>query len=187
MKREIGRGDMAVVYLAKDRRLKRVVALKVFERWVSQNAGLRRALENEARAVAAIDHPHIVPIYDVGEADGLLYIAMDYISGSDLATADRDPWWSEPPPEAMDVAGDSTRRTSTVLSTGMSGLATSCSTMTGLMQVWVTGLTCPTVWVPAAVANWLRGWCLVRRVVRTRWGCGSPVLNVVSGGCRRSR
>ncbi|MEU9083331.1 serine/threonine-protein kinase [Streptomyces sp. NPDC048357] len=84
MEREIGRGEMAVVYRAKDLRLDRVVALKVFAPELARNDVFRQRLDHDSRVVAAIDHPHIVPIFEAGETDGLLYIAMRYISGPDL-------------------------------------------------------------------------------------------------------
>jgi serine/threonine-protein kinase len=76
MEREIGRGGMGVVYLAHDRRLQRAVALKIVE-----------ALDplREARTLATLEHPGIVPIHDAGElADGRAYYAMRYVQGSRL-------------------------------------------------------------------------------------------------------
>jgi serine/threonine-protein kinase len=86
VEREIGRGAMAVVYLAKDPGLDRVVALKVFAPELAREQDFRRRLAHDSRIVAAIDHPHIVSIFDAGEADGLLYIAMRYVPGPDLGT-----------------------------------------------------------------------------------------------------
>ncbi|MFJ3309975.1 serine/threonine-protein kinase [Streptomyces sp. NPDC086549] len=88
---EIGRGGMAVVYCARDLRLDRTVALKLLAPEMACNETFRRRFAHESRVAAAIDHPHIVPIFEAGEADGLLYIAMRYVSGLDLrALLDRD-------------------------------------------------------------------------------------------------
>src|SRR5437899_2416738 len=79
-----GRGGMAYVYLAEDRRLGRQVALKVLAPELADNEDFRRRFLRESRLAASIDHPNIIPIYDAGEADGMLYIAMRYVVGSDL-------------------------------------------------------------------------------------------------------
>ncbi len=84
IEREIGRGGMAVVYRAKDLRLERTVALKLLAPELARNDTFRRRFTHESRAAAAIDHPHIVPVFEAGETDGVLYIAMRYVSGSDL-------------------------------------------------------------------------------------------------------
>ncbi|MDX3094737.1 serine/threonine-protein kinase [Streptomyces sp. ME19-03-3] len=91
LEREIGRGGMAVVYCARDLRLDRMVALKLLAPELARNDTFRRRFTHESRVAAAIDHPHIVPIFEAGETDGVLYIAMRYVSGLDLrALFDRD-------------------------------------------------------------------------------------------------
>jgi serine/threonine protein kinase len=91
VEREIGRGGMAVVYCARDLRLDRTVALKLLAPELARNDTFRRRFTHESRVAAAIDHPHIVPIFEAGEMDGVLYIAMRYVSGLDLrALLDRD-------------------------------------------------------------------------------------------------
>ncbi|WP_406164997.1 serine/threonine-protein kinase [Streptomyces sp. NBC_00996] len=91
VEREIGRGGMAVVYCARDLRLERTVALKLLAPEMARNDTFRRRFTHESRVAAAIDHPHIVPIFEAGEVDGVLYIAMRYVSGLDLrALLDRD-------------------------------------------------------------------------------------------------
>ncbi|MGW1893276.1 serine/threonine-protein kinase [Streptomyces sp. NPDC002004] len=91
VERVIGRGGMAVVYCAKDLRLDRTVALKLLAPELARNDTFRRRFTHESRVAAAIDHPHIVPIFEAGETDGVLYIAMRYVSGLDLrALLDRD-------------------------------------------------------------------------------------------------
>ncbi|MEW2299489.1 serine/threonine-protein kinase [Streptomyces sp. NPDC006655] len=81
---EIGRGGMAVVYRARDLRLDRTVALKLLAPEMARNDTFRRRFTHESRVAAALDHPHIVPIFEAGETDGVLYIAMRYVSGPDL-------------------------------------------------------------------------------------------------------
>ncbi|HEX5910906.1 MAG TPA: protein kinase, partial [Thermoleophilaceae bacterium] len=73
---EIGRGGMGVVYLAHQPSLDRRVALKVIVPELSEDPAFRDRFEREARHVASLDHPNIVPIFGAGEADGRLYIAM---------------------------------------------------------------------------------------------------------------
>ncbi|MFJ5834639.1 serine/threonine-protein kinase [Streptomyces sp. NPDC093089] len=91
VEREIGRGGMSVVYRAKDLRLDRIVALKVLAPELAHEDSFRRRFLRELRMAAAIDHPHIVPIFASGESNGVLYIAMLYVSGPDLGTLlDRD-------------------------------------------------------------------------------------------------
>ena len=84
VEREIGRGGMAVVYRARDLRLDRTVALKLLAPELARNDTFRRRFTHESRVAASIDHPHIVPVFEAGETDGLLYIAMRYVAGQDL-------------------------------------------------------------------------------------------------------
>ncbi|MFF3336341.1 serine/threonine-protein kinase [Streptomyces sp. NPDC002888] len=91
VEREIGRGGTGVVYLATDLRLGRAVALKVLPPEQTHSDAVRRTFLHESRVAAAMDHPHIVPIFASGEFNGVLYIAMHYVSGPDLGTLlDRD-------------------------------------------------------------------------------------------------
>ncbi|MCL7493438.1 serine/threonine protein kinase [Streptomyces sp. MCA2] len=88
---EIGRGGMAVVYRAEDLRLGRTVAVKLLAPELARNDTFRQRFAHESRVAAAIDHPHIVPVFEAGETDGVLYIAMRYVRGRDLrALLDRD-------------------------------------------------------------------------------------------------
>jgi serine/threonine-protein kinase len=88
---ELGRGGMAVVYRARDLRLERTVALKLLTPDMVRNDTFRRRFAYEQRVAAALDHPHVVPIFEAGEADGVLYIAMRYVPGPDLrALLDRE-------------------------------------------------------------------------------------------------
>lgn len=130
IEREIGRGGMAVVYRARDLRLDRTVALKLLAPELARNDVFRRRFTHESRTAAAIDHPHIVPVFEAGEADGILYIAMRYVEGSDLRhLLDReDP--CRPAPRCASPCRwprHSTPPTSTAWSTGTSSPATSWS------------------------------------------------------------
>ena len=80
----IGRGGMAVVYRAEDTRLGRKVALKLLTPTLAENEQFQQRFIRESRLAASLDHPNIVPIYEAGEADGRLFIAMRYVPGSDL-------------------------------------------------------------------------------------------------------
>jgi serine/threonine-protein kinase len=82
----IGRGGMGEVYRAEQLSLGRKVALKVLRRDLAADEGFRRRFLRESMVAAGIDHPNVIPIYDAGEVDGLLYIAMRYVEGFDLAT-----------------------------------------------------------------------------------------------------
>jgi serine/threonine protein kinase len=80
----IGRGGMAVVYRAEDLRLGRKVALKLLPPQLADSEQFRQRFMRESRLAASLDHPNIVPIYEAGEADGQLFIAMRYVLGKDL-------------------------------------------------------------------------------------------------------
>ena len=74
--REIGRGGFGVVYRAKDRRLKRIVAIKVLPPELAFRSEIKTRFLREAETAAQLSHPNIVPIYSVDEAEGLVYFAM---------------------------------------------------------------------------------------------------------------
>jgi serine/threonine-protein kinase len=82
---EIGRGGMAVVYRARDVRLRRKVALKVLPPDLAFRDEVKRRFLREAEMAAQLSHPHIVPIYAVDEADGIVWIAMGLVDGESLA------------------------------------------------------------------------------------------------------
>jgi serine/threonine-protein kinase len=100
-----GRGGMGVVYRAEHLHLGRHVALKVLTVDLAGNRSFRQRFIREARTAARLDHPNIVPVFDAGEADGLLYIAMKYIDGTDLgAVLDAEERLS--PQRTVDLLGD---------------------------------------------------------------------------------
>ena len=81
----LGAGGMGDVYLAEDTGLNRRVALKLLSNALAADGTARKRLVREAQAAAGLDHPNICTIYEVGEADGHSYIAMQYIDGETLA------------------------------------------------------------------------------------------------------
>jgi serine/threonine protein kinase len=81
---EVGRGGMGIVYCAKDRRLKREIAVKVLPPELSFRADIRQRFLREAETAAQLNHPNIVPIYTVEERENLVYFVMAYIKGDNL-------------------------------------------------------------------------------------------------------
>jgi predicted ATPase len=84
LEEEIGAGGMAVVFRAADERLGRLVALKILAPWLGADDAFRHRFLRESRAAAAVDDPHIIPVYEAGEADGVLFIAMRHVSGGSV-------------------------------------------------------------------------------------------------------
>jgi serine/threonine-protein kinase len=80
----VGRGGMSVVFQAENPRLGSVIALKVLAPELATNDVFRARFLEESRIAASLNHPNVIPIYDVGSHDGLLYIAMRYVTGTDL-------------------------------------------------------------------------------------------------------
>src|SRR3989449_4228136 len=81
---QIGKGGMGEVYLAEDTRLHRKVALKILPADVASNQDRMRRFNQEATAAAALNHPHIAHIYEIGESEGVNFIAMEFIDGVTL-------------------------------------------------------------------------------------------------------
>jgi len=86
----LARGGMATVYEAVDLRLDRKVALKVMHPHLAADSGFVARFEREAKSAARLSHPHVVGVYDQGEADGLVYLAMELIPGQTLRDVIRD-------------------------------------------------------------------------------------------------
>ena len=82
----LGRGGMGAVYLATHARLARKVALKVIAPEHAHDEDFRARFLRESQLAASLDHPNAIPIYDAGEADGVLFLAMRYVSGPSLQT-----------------------------------------------------------------------------------------------------
>ncbi|MCC5833945.1 MAG: SUMF1/EgtB/PvdO family nonheme iron enzyme [Opitutales bacterium] len=95
IERLLGQGGMGAVYLAEHQRLGQKYALKVLPRELSGDANFQQRFVEEGRRMAALEHPHIVPIHYAGEAEGLHYFAMQHLPGGDLEQALRS---GTPPP-----------------------------------------------------------------------------------------
>src|SRR5687768_15748723 len=84
VERVLGTGGMGAVFLARDRALDRLVAVKVLTPDLASSAALRQRFLREARTIARLRHPSIVDVYSAGEADGVLYFIMQYVPGESL-------------------------------------------------------------------------------------------------------
>ncbi|MBE3562046.1 MAG: serine/threonine protein kinase, partial [Ktedonobacteraceae bacterium] len=84
LKRPLGYGGSAAVFLADDIHLQRAVALKIFLPRAEETSDFMRRFAREARVLAQLDHPHILPVYDYGEQDDLAYLVMPYMAGGSL-------------------------------------------------------------------------------------------------------
>src|SRR5215210_3206120 len=80
----VGEGAMGVVYRAQDSVLERTVAIKVMNESIARQEDLRKRFLHEAQAAGSLQHPNVVCIYDLGEVDGHLFIAMEFVQGVDL-------------------------------------------------------------------------------------------------------
>ncbi len=101
IKRLLGQGAMGEVYLALDPTIGREVAIKTILPTAAQGPEAKARFEREARAAGALNHPHLVTIYEFGEDQGVLYIAMEYLEGQDLEELFRQRMLS--PREALEV------------------------------------------------------------------------------------
>ena len=86
LEEQIGQGGMAVVFRAQDERLQRQVALKVLSPVLAADEAFRHRFIRESRSAAAVDDPHIIPVFEAGDADGVLFIAMRFVPGGDAGT-----------------------------------------------------------------------------------------------------
>ncbi len=82
----VGAGGIGILYRAHQVRLDRLVALKLVEPEVARDPVIRERLRREARTVAALDHPNVVPLYEAGEEDGTVYIVTRWVEGTELGT-----------------------------------------------------------------------------------------------------
>ena len=85
VKRLLGRGGLSVVYLAEGGRLDRDVALKLLAPELGADARFRERFLRESKLAASLDHPNVIPLYAAGEVEDVLFIAMRYVEGADLA------------------------------------------------------------------------------------------------------
>ena len=92
----LGRGGMSIVYQAENPRLRNVIALKVLAPELADDQVFRTRFREESQIAASLNHPHVIPIHDFGSSDGLLYIAMRYVSGTDLRHLIADRGWLAP-------------------------------------------------------------------------------------------
>jgi len=86
LEEQIGQGGMAVVFRARDERLSRQVALKVLTPALATDEAFRHRFIRESRSAAAVDDPHIIPVFEAGDENGILFIAMRYVPGGDVGT-----------------------------------------------------------------------------------------------------
>jgi serine/threonine protein kinase len=92
----LGRGGMSIVYRAENPRLRNLIALKVLAPELADDQVFRTRFREESQIAASLNHPHVIPIHDFGASDGLLYIAMRYVSGTDLRHLIADRGWLAP-------------------------------------------------------------------------------------------
>ena len=129
LERELGRGGMAIVYLAHDLRHDRPVALKVLLPELAASLGPER-FQREIRLAARLQHPHILTVHDSGEAAGRLWFTMPFVEGRASATGSAgsaSSRWTTPSASPPKPRGPSTTPTSTAWSTATSNPKTSCS------------------------------------------------------------
>ncbi|MCB0880843.1 MAG: serine/threonine protein kinase [Thermoleophilia bacterium] len=88
---ELGRGGQAVVYRATQLALQRQVALKVVSQQLSADPSFMERFKREGIAAASLDHPHVIPVYEAGEADGMAFLAMKFVDGPSLDDLIRTP------------------------------------------------------------------------------------------------
>ena len=80
----LGAGGMGEVYRARDKRLRRTVALKVLPAHLARTPGLRQRLEREAEAISSLNHPHICTLHDIGRQGEIDYLVMEFLEGETL-------------------------------------------------------------------------------------------------------
>ncbi|MEA2271873.1 MAG: hypothetical protein QOI98_581, partial [Solirubrobacteraceae bacterium] len=90
VERVLGRGGMSVVYLAEHPRLKNMVALKLLAPTLAEDDLFRERLLRESRLAASLNHPNVIPVFDTGEEDGVLFVSMRFVDGPDLRALLRD-------------------------------------------------------------------------------------------------
>src|SRR5262249_62112808 len=86
LEEQSGRGGVAVVVLARHERVRRHVAMKILSPALGADEDFRHRFIRESRSAAAVDDPHIIPVYEAREVDGVLFIAMRYVPDGDAGT-----------------------------------------------------------------------------------------------------
>jgi len=115
---QLGRGGMSVVYLAEDLRLKRRAALKVLAPELAADQSFRQRFIAESELAASLDHPNVIPIFEAGEAEGVLFIAMRYVKSTDLkALIEREGRLD--PDRALSIVGQTASALDTAHSQGL--------------------------------------------------------------------
>jgi serine/threonine protein kinase len=111
----VGLGGIGILYRARQVRLDRPVALKLVEPTVARDPVIRERLRREARTVASLDHPNVVPLYEAGEEDGTVFIVTRWVEGTELGTLIHDGGPLEPEraariavqiADALEIAGE---------------------------------------------------------------------------------
>jgi serine/threonine protein kinase len=97
----IAQGGMGAVYKARQRSLDREVAIKVLPRELGEDPDFRKSFETEARAMARLNHPNLISVYDSGDVDGMLYIVMELVNGKSLYYSAYN--LAVDPPQAVDI------------------------------------------------------------------------------------
>src|ERR1700749_523953 len=97
----LGAGGMGEVYRARDTRLDRIVAIKILATHLASSPELKQRMEREARAISALNHPHICHLYDIGSQDGTDFLVMEFLEGETLA--DRLKKGPPPLPEILKI------------------------------------------------------------------------------------
>ena len=105
----IGRGGMSVVYQAENLRLGSVVALKVLAPDLAADDLFRTRFLEESRLAASLNHPNVIPIYDMGPDEDLLYIAMRYVTGTDMRALLKKKDGPLPPADAVFLVSQAAR------------------------------------------------------------------------------
>jgi|GEM_PF-2962520 len=116
-----GAGGMGVVYKARQQSLDRDVALKVIREEIATEPEYRERFMREAKLAASVDHPHVVTVYDVGDEDGVLYLAMQWIDGTDLR-------------QLLDSSGRLTPKRATTIGAQMGGALDALHGVSGLVH-----------------------------------------------------
>ena len=130
IRNELGRGGMAIVYRAHDPRFEREVAIKLLPRQFTHDPEFLGRFQSEAKIIAALEHPAIVPVYDFGEHEDAPYLVMRFMAGGSLQDRMKGRRCLSPKSRPSTTVSHQpwTRRTGGALSTVTSNLTTSFST-----------------------------------------------------------